>query len=255
MTGSLWDQKGAACHCAMASGKHTLHLLSCCMEIVLVLHRETWHLAVTDKQMGTSLHTYSPVGCLFLRWSQFPQPWLNDSQWTVVTAERIDGSWWFLFRKIQNAPHFTKICLPLHTTCLRLLVGIESGPSLLMAPLFLTSVCTASQDSAFSSFLLVITLKFQILGWPKSSFRFSHKNLWKTQTNILANPVLWNLAIQRATMICFSGWFQRHWYCCLILKTRCPSAVGSLFIWKISLDSVSLYRLLLGFRMRTGPRG
>ena len=112
-----------------------------------------------------------------------------------------------------------------------------------------------SSDSAFSGFPLVITLKFQILGWPKSSFRFSHKNLWKTQTNILASPVLWNLAIQGATMICFSGWLQRHWYCCLIPKTRCPSAVGSLFFWKISLDSVSFYRLLLRFRMRIGPRG
>lgn len=32
----------------MALGKHTLHLLSCCMEIVLALHE---NLAVTDKQM------------------------------------------------------------------------------------------------------------------------------------------------------------------------------------------------------------
>ena len=52
--------------------------------------------------------------------------------------------------------------------------------------------------------------------------------------------------------VCFSGWFQRHWYCCLILKTRCPSAVGSLFIWKISLDSVSFYQI--AFRIQDENR-
>ena len=103
-----------------------------------------------------------------------------------------------------------------------------------------------SSDSAFSGFPLVTNLKFQTLGWPKSSFRFSHKNLWKTQTNILASPVLWNLAIQGTTMICFSGWLQRHWYCSLIPKMRCPSAVGSL----VFLENISWFSIVLQIAFR-----
>lgn len=51
----------------------------------------------------------------------------------------------FLFRKVQSVPRFTKVCLPLHATCLRLLAGMELGPGLLTAPPFLTSLFTASQ--------------------------------------------------------------------------------------------------------------
>lgn len=28
-----------------------------------------------------------------------------------------------------------------------------------------------------------------VLGWPKSSFAFLYKMLWKTQINFLANPI------------------------------------------------------------------
>ena len=65
---------------------------------------------------------------------------------------------------------------------------------------------------------------------PQASYWVGQKGHSGFMT-ILANPVLWNLAIQRATMICFSGWLQRHWYYCLIPKMRRPSALGSLFFF------------------------
>ena len=38
----------------------------------------------------------------------------------------------------------------------------------------------------------IMQTKQLLLAWPKISFRFVCKRVWKTQTNFLANPVHWN---------------------------------------------------------------
>lgn len=72
--------------CAMASGKCTVaHLELLHGNHFLALHRETWHLVVTDKQMKLF---FLPANCLILRRLQFPQLLMNSCDFWV--------NWWFL---------------------------------------------------------------------------------------------------------------------------------------------------------------
>ena len=54
-----------------------------------------------------------------------------------------------------------------------------------------------------------------VLGWPKSSFGFSHKALWKTQGNFLANPTFLfhnvNLPNYKWSYILMSLFLTKSW--------------------------------------------